>query len=35
MIMVIQCPLKEVITERDDKYADFSEEVINKLRCER
>lgn len=34
MIMVVQCPVKEIITERKDGYADFSEEVINKLLCE-
>lgn len=35
MVIVIQCPVKEVITEREDEYVDFSEELINKLRCER
>ena len=35
MVIVIQCPVKKVITEREDEYVGFSEEVINKLRCER
>lgn len=35
MIIVIQCPVKETVTERKMNLAALFEEVINRLRYER